>query len=40
MSAIPTMVLIDRKGQVQASYIGAASERTWRSRIDEVLARD
>ena len=40
VSAIPTMVLIDRKGQVHASYIGAASERAWRSRIDEVLARD
>ena len=40
VSAIPTMVLIDRKGQLHASYIGAASEGTWRSRIDEVLARD
>jgi len=40
VSAIPTMVLIDRKGQLQASYLGAASERTWRARIDAVLARD
>jgi len=40
VSAIPTMVLIDRKGLVHASYIGAANERAWRSRIDEVLARD
>jgi thiol-disulfide isomerase/thioredoxin len=40
VSAIPTMVLIDRKGQLHASYLGAASERAWRARIDEVLARD
>ena len=40
VSAIPTMVLIDRKGQLLASYLGAASERTWRARIDAVLARD
>ncbi len=40
VSAIPTMVLIDRRGQLQASYLGAASERTWRARIDAVLAKD
>jgi thiol-disulfide isomerase/thioredoxin len=40
ISAIPTMVLIDRKGQLHASYIGAANEGTWRSRIEAVLARD
>ncbi len=40
VSAIPTMVLIDRKGQLHASYLGAASERTWRARIEAVLARD
>jgi len=40
VSAIPTMVLIDRKGQVRASYLGAASEGAWRARIEEVLARD
>jgi len=40
VSAIPTMVLIDRKGQVHASYLGAANERAWRARIEEVLARN
>lgn len=40
VSAIPTMVLIDRKGQLHASYLGAASERAWRARIEAVLARD
>lgn len=40
VSAIPTMVLIDRKGQLHASYLGAASERAWRARIEEVLAND
>jgi hypothetical protein len=40
VSAIPTMVLIDRRGQLTASYLGAASERTWRARIDAVLAKD
>jgi len=40
IAAIPTMALIDRKGQLQATYLGAASERTWRARIEEVLARD
>ena len=40
VSAIPTMVLINRQGQLQARYLGAASERTWRARIEEVLARD
>ena len=40
VSAIPTMVLIDRKGQLHASYLGAATERAWRARIEELLARD
>jgi thiol-disulfide isomerase/thioredoxin len=40
VSAIPTMVLIDRKGQLHASYLGAATERAWRARIEEVLAND
>ena len=40
VSAIPTMVLIDRKGQVHASYLGAANERAWRARIEDVLARN
>ncbi len=40
VSAIPTMVLIDRKGQLQATYLGAASEGTWRARIEAVLARE
>ena len=40
VSAIPTMVLIDRKGQLHASYLGAASERAWRARIEEVLTND
>jgi len=40
VSAIPTMALIDRKGRLHASYLGAASERAWRARIEEVLAKD
>ena len=40
VSAIPTMVLIDRRGRVQASYLGAASERAWRARIEAVLEKD
>ena len=40
VSAIPTMAVIDRKGRLHASYLGAASERAWRARIDEVLAND
>ena len=40
VSAIPTMVLIDRKGHLQASYVGAANERTWRARIEAALALD
>jgi thiol-disulfide isomerase/thioredoxin len=40
VSAIPTMVLIDRRGQLHASYLGAANERTWRSRIEAILATD
>ena len=34
VSAIPTMALIDRKGRLHASYLGAASERAWRARIE------
>jgi len=40
ISAIPTMVFIDRTGQLYASYLGAASERTWRTRLEAVLAQD
>jgi len=40
VSAIPTMAVIDRKGRLHASYLGAASERAWRARIEEVLAND
>ncbi|HTS82215.1 MAG TPA: TlpA disulfide reductase family protein [Myxococcaceae bacterium] len=40
VQAIPTMAFIDRKGQLQATYRGAASERTWRARIEAVLAQD
>src|SRR5262249_23342911 len=40
VSAIPTMVFIDRKGLLHASYLGAASERTWRTRLEAVLAQD
>ncbi len=40
VSAIPTMVLIDRKGQLHASYLGVANERTWRARIEAILAND
>jgi thiol-disulfide isomerase/thioredoxin len=37
VSAIPTMFLIDRQGRIHGSYLGAASERTWRARLDEAL---
>ena len=37
VSVIPTTVLIGPKGEIQGSYRGAASERTWRSRIDAAL---
>jgi cytochrome c biogenesis protein CcmG, thiol:disulfide interchange protein DsbE len=37
VSVIPTTVLIGPSGQIQASYRGAANERTWRSRIDAAL---
>jgi thiol-disulfide isomerase/thioredoxin len=40
VSAIPTMALIDRRGRLHASYLGAASERAWRARIEEALATD
>ncbi|MGO8969546.1 MAG: TlpA family protein disulfide reductase [Myxococcaceae bacterium] len=35
--ALPTMVIIDRSGKVVATYIGSASEREWRSRIEAAL---
>ncbi len=35
--ALPTMVVIDRTGKVTATYIGSASEREWRSRIETAL---
>jgi thiol-disulfide isomerase/thioredoxin len=37
VSAIPTMFLIDRHGRIHQSYLGAASERTWRNRLEEAL---
>jgi thiol-disulfide isomerase/thioredoxin len=40
VSAIPTMAFIDRKGKLQATYLGAASEGTWRARIEAALVRD
>ncbi len=40
VSAIPTMVLIDRKGQLRSTYLGAATESAWRARLDAVLATD
>ncbi len=35
--ALPTMVVIDRDGKVIATYIGSASEREWRARIETAL---
>jgi thiol-disulfide isomerase/thioredoxin len=35
--ALPTMVIIDRAGNVVATYIGSASERVWRARIESAL---
>ena len=35
--ALPTMVVLDRTGKVTATYIGSASEREWRSRIERAL---
>jgi thiol-disulfide isomerase/thioredoxin len=35
--ALPTLVVIDRSGRVAATYIGSASEREWRSRIEAAL---
>ena len=35
--ALPTMVIIDRSGRVTATYIGSASESTWRARIETAL---
>jgi len=37
IQALPTLVVIDRSGKVIATYIGAASEHEWRSRIEEAL---
>ncbi len=37
VQALPTMVVIDRSGKVSATYIGSASEREWRSRIERAL---
>ena len=37
VQALPTMVVIDRSGKVIATYIGSASEREWRSRIERAL---
>lgn len=34
---LPTMVVIDRTGKVAATYIGSASESTWRARIESAL---
>jgi thiol-disulfide isomerase/thioredoxin len=35
--ALPTMVVIDRTGKVTATFIGSASERVWRERIEAAL---
>jgi thiol-disulfide isomerase/thioredoxin len=35
--ALPTLVVIDREGKVAATYIGSASEREWRDRIEAAL---
>lgn len=35
--ALPTMVVIDRTGKVVATYLGSASESTWRARIETAL---
>ena len=37
VSAIPTTYLIGPGGEIRGSWRGAASERTWRSRLDEAL---
>ena len=37
VSVIPTTVLIGPAGEIRGSYRGAATERTWRSRIDAAL---
>jgi thiol-disulfide isomerase/thioredoxin len=37
VSAIPTTFLIGPSGEIRGSYRGAASERTWRSRLDAAL---
>jgi thiol-disulfide isomerase/thioredoxin len=34
---LPTMVVIDRSGKVVATYLGSASERAWRERIEAAL---
>jgi thiol-disulfide isomerase/thioredoxin len=35
--ALPTLVIIDRAGKVASTYIGSASERQWRDRIEAAL---
>jgi thiol-disulfide isomerase/thioredoxin len=35
--ALPTLVVIDRAGKLGATYIGSASEREWRARIEAAL---
>jgi thiol-disulfide isomerase/thioredoxin len=37
VSALPTMVVIDRTGKVIATYVGSASEREWRARFEAAL---
>ena len=34
---LPTLVVIDRSGKVVATYLGSASERLWRERIESAL---
>jgi thiol-disulfide isomerase/thioredoxin len=34
---LPTLVVIDRSGKVVATYLGSASERAWRERIEAAL---
>jgi thiol-disulfide isomerase/thioredoxin len=37
VAAIPTMFLIGRDGQIHGTFLGAASEGTWRARLEEAL---
>lgn len=37
VSALPTLVMIDRKGQIHESYLGYAPEDVLRERLDEAL---